>query len=425
MIKNKIICFVLFCSFLGCKEDHIITSVSVPPPALTGNYVVEAEPSSELVLQGRDLDRPLKAMLNDQELTISSKSAEKLTIAFPGTVASGELSLNFEEDTIKRFIKIIDNSFIRKDLDFNYFDEINFLGEQTALLYADGRVLRTSDGGDSWEKIYESYFIKNKNTFHPLDEENIWVLTMGDKDIAFTNDGGKSWSEADALSEEFTIEDIFFIGTAKVGLAARNTTDKKLYIFTKEEGEAGWSQQYVSQHTSRFGARACYSGGDIIYLLYAGNSSLLKSEDAGVTWTETPLSLNLRLYPSRPESVSFIDEKTAWAYHIPGIEGNRVPGIYKSVDGGEEWQLLYEPVLSHYSEIIEAVHFRNEKEGYAVTSEGGYLLTEDGGLHWKLYYLPQTLLKRVPFGQEPVRFAGFSGQSIYFYTEGGFIRKSF
>lgn len=413
MIKIKKILFLVFCSsLLACEDDNPAT-VTIAP-AITENQILEAQPSSELVLQGRDLDYTEKVWLNEEELSFSSRTSDQLSIALPETAASGVLSIAFKnsEDTINRFLKIMDNSFSSKDLNFHYLGGISIINDHSAMLYADGSIYKTTDGGDSWNKSYENTLIADENTFKILDEDHIWLTQYGEKELAFSNDGGQTWEEMDALPrDEYRIEEIFYLGEdKKVALAARNTKDEQGRIFVKDQEGDGWTQQHVSQQASFYRAKACYVNGNTVYLMDSGNGLLLKTTNGGETWTESPL--NLRLHPSVAEAISFIDANTAWAYNIPGI-GGRDPGIYKTNDGGESWELIHEPVLAHSNEVISAIHFTNELEGIAVTSKGGYMLTEDGGLHWKLYYLPGALIKFIGFGQ----------QSIFFYN-GSLIRKS-
>ncbi len=407
----QLLLFTLCCLFLACKDDQEVPEVIAP--AILEDQILEAEPATELVLNGKDLDHTLKILLSGEELSISSKSAEQLVISVPESAASGVLSFSFEnEDTMEHFLKILDNSFNSKNLDFNTYSQICFFNDNIALLYSNGAVHKTSDGGDSWSKIYENVLISTENTFNVLSEEQIWVSQYGEKELAYSNDGGQTWSEIDALSSDFNIERIFSVGENTVGLAARNTNTGKGYLFIKENGEETWVQKYVSEQTDLYQVKVCYQSVDTVYLLDSKNGLLLKTINGGDSWSET--SLGIKMNASIAEAISFIDANTAWAYNIPGIDNVNAPGIYKSNDGGENWQLVFEPLLPHSGEVIKGIHFTNDMEGMAATSKGGYMITEDGGQHWRLYYLSIDAPSFIDFGQS----------SLYFHSDGKIIRKN-
>lgn len=278
------------------------------------------------------------------------------------------------------------------------------------MLYADNAVHKTIDGGESWNIIYENTLIKTENTFHILDENTIFVSRDGEAELAFTNDGGDTWEEIDVLTNEYRVEDVFSVGTERIALVAINSNEDKIYVFTKDNGDENWSQQYQSEHTTIGSINTVYTSDNTIYLLDTGNTMLLETTDGGDTWTENTLS-GVTLHPSKA-AISFINANKGWAYSRPGIEAGN-PGIYKTNDGGENWELLSEPVFPHDAEIIEAIHFKNELEGVAITSAGGYLLTEDGGQHWRQYYLPLN-----------PEFIHIGQQEIFFRQDGNLIKKS-
>lgn len=104
---------------VACSDDDSIGPMADPMPFISEHYILEAQPSSNLELEGRDLDHVERVTLNGQELVISNKSEDKLTITLPETVTSGLVTITFGEETIDRFLKVIDNSFSSTNLEFD------------------------------------------------------------------------------------------------------------------------------------------------------------------------------------------------------------------------------------------------------------------------------------------------------------------
>jgi photosystem II stability/assembly factor-like uncharacterized protein len=72
------------------------------------------------------------------------------------------------------------------------------------------------------------------------------------------------------------------------------------------------------------------------------------------------------------KAIHFVDEKNGWAAGDYGI-------IVATRDGGKSWQKLQSPVSSDLWDI----HFVNNKTGWASGADGIVLYTTDGGKMWK------------------------------------------
>jgi M6 family metalloprotease-like protein len=94
---------------------------------------------------------------------------------------------------------------------------------------------------------------------------------------------------------------------------------------------------------------------------------LFKTNDGGKTWSEKikfPDDMNTN-------GASFITMSTGW------IVGNY---IYKTIDGGASWTKLANPT----NKQLLSVRFTDEKNGWAVGSQGVIIHTADGGGTWKI-----------------------------------------
>jgi photosystem II stability/assembly factor-like uncharacterized protein len=131
--------------------------------------------------------------------------------------------------------------------------------------------------------------------------------------------------------------------------------------------------------------------------------SLQSTTDGGYTWDY----LNTPAYEAR---IFFISGTTGWLYG---------ENIYKTVDGGGNWTLQYEPDF-----LISELTFINENTGYAVGSDdnlqGKIIKTTDGGISWTVLQTPKSNhLTSVAFSNENTGIATGWGSTILFTDTGG------
>ena len=102
-------------------------------------------------------------------------------------------------------------------------------------------------------------------------------------------------------------------------------------------------------------AVAGYSGGDI-----------LKTTNAGVTWTSQITSYTLPIY-----GIAFTSEGTGY------LAGSL--SVYKTTNGGTNWTTIY---TSTTNEIFSDIFFTNANTGYVIGSYGRLLKTTNAGANW-------------------------------------------
>jgi len=107
------------------------------------------------------------------------------------------------------------------------------------------------------------------------------------------------------------------------------------------------------------------SADEAVIVGYAGK--ILKTEDAGQTWSQLPSGTRDALY-----AVDWVDDRHVW---VTGQEGL----ILYSADGGKTWERQQSGTLVY----LFAVDFVDEKEGWIVGDKATYLHTVDGGKSWK------------------------------------------
>lgn len=118
--------------------------------------------------------------------------------------------------------------------------------------------------------------------------------------------------------------------------------------------------------------------------------TILRTEDSGKTWQKIHVDSDADLY-----RVRFVNEKEGWAAggRIRIAETNKSMRhdkrggygyIFHTIDGGKTWECQYGERGRH----LFALHFTDEKTGYAAGERGFLLKTTDGGSNWN--ELPTT-----------------------------------
>jgi photosystem II stability/assembly factor-like uncharacterized protein len=106
----------------------------------------------------------------------------------------------------------------------------------------------------------------------------------------------------------------------------------------------------------------------------AGNPmEVAYSDDNGATWTSANLGSTNALFAQAPGSLFALDQYNIWQVTDGGY-------VFVSNDGGASWTAQEEGTAT--SEDLHAVHFANDKVGYAVGANDVVIRTVDGGFSW-------------------------------------------
>jgi photosystem II stability/assembly factor-like uncharacterized protein len=96
---------------------------------------------------------------------------------------------------------------------------------------------------------------------------------------------------------------------------------------------------------------------------------VLLSSSCGGAWTQL-------IVPTRKtlNSIFFIDNSNGWIVGHDSV-------ILKTVDGGQQWQVMYEDTEAE--QPLFDVLFISAKKGFAVGAYGAFLVSNDGGQSWQ------------------------------------------
>lgn len=225
-----------------------------------------------------------------------------------------------------------------------------------------GTILQTSDGGIGWtdrsivtlEDLVAMHFTSTLNG----------VIVGSSGLIIRTTNGGTTWNSPSSGTQR-TIRGVHF-GDDNTGIAVG---DSGLVLRTTNGG-ASWAT--VLPVTS--GRLNAVQFIDPTTVFAAGfdqrlrASILLKSADAGATWiaqSVSPANVDIR-------SIQFLFNNYGW---MSGSNGT----LYRTTDGGTSWAMMTgNPVTQTNGQVFNRVCFTSIVEGLAAGTEGLLIRTNDG-----------------------------------------------
>ncbi len=245
--------------------------------------------------------------------------------------------------------------------------EIIFLG------FSQGGLFRTENGGDSWEAVFDdrAYMAISDIEFDPNDPEIIYVGT-GDLNISGypfigdgvhkSTDGGDTWTQI-GLSEESIIseihvssEDSDIIYASAMGIPFERNSKRGLY--KSEDAGANWNQILMindstgvidilvdpQDHNTVFAAGWNRIRNNNESKISGPDAKIWKTTDGGENWEilenglPTGELVRIGLAMSGPDSETlFASYCRSGGSDSCATFGVDLSGIYKSVDGGNNW----------------------------------------------------------------------------------------
>jgi photosystem II stability/assembly factor-like uncharacterized protein len=232
-----------------------------------------------------------------------------------------------------------------------------------------GKLLRSADSGATWAERGTGLPLARADGFTPVQLAVDPVTVPGTVYVAFqafgvglsfrSADAGGSWTQASPGGYPLAV------GQGVIYAGAMKSTD----------GGATWTAAAVAPGKPLVLAAAPGSS----TTLYAGTlqRGVLKSGDAAVTWQEASSGLFATSVVAL--AIDPADHEVLYASVARAAQG---PGLLKSSNGGEQWQLVGPPFLSDYPEqiIIDPV---NPATLYAA-SQGEIAKSTDGGNSWEV-----------------------------------------
>jgi photosystem II stability/assembly factor-like uncharacterized protein len=277
--------------------------------------------------------------------------------------------------------------------------------ESYGFIAANGKVLRTTDGGQNWEIIQagDSYPLFSIDI---IDSLHIAAAGYGGTGYAakniYSSDGGNTWINGQQTTTheinciKYINTDTGYIAMSEIGmykttnrgqnwqsiagiagigeyefvLLSENTgyaAGTNLKIFKTENGYENWQRLIINDNFADVFFTNETTG-------YVASRTVYKTLDSGTIWFRLH-NFPTNVFTSALNSITFTDSLT-------GFAGGPPCRIVKTTDAGNTWFVANRTGLADTIGTINKIFFINSATGWAVTSRGGILKTTDGGDNW-------------------------------------------
>ncbi|MFO7890078.1 MAG: YCF48-related protein [bacterium] len=291
------------------------------------------------------------------------------------------------------------------------FTDINFVTEERgwAVGFAGssgetgGTIFKTTDGGDTWQRIAENYTLWDVEFIDSLRGYAVGTAynSAWGPPVIRTMDGGDSWGtirmeEHDGYTGLYALT-VFEDKVVAVG--------DKGYIATSADpwGDLGMFGQGEDLFTQK-SINELYEFEDVYFIneikgWTTGRKSIgpdtwaqaiFHTSDGGETWTEQySLATEWMSNCTRLDAVQFVTENKGWAVgHSSDVGTGKTTGILYTEDGGETWSQQAQGVSE--GQIVD-LFFLDDQKGWALTDAISYpdmsiqlFKTTNGGTSWEL-----------------------------------------
>lgn len=266
--------------------------------------------------------------------------------------------------------------------EFVYAKAIDFVNTNVGFAGSkDGIVFRTLDSGATWDSVsigtnedINNIFVLNTNTIIAVGNQN---------QLRKSTDAGNTWTPVidwpRVLFRDICIVDSSSFFACTFGGDISSTSNAGINISFPNSKNLPTTNSIES--IKFFNENIGFYGG------YLGQ--IAKTINGGLTWYQTNVSGELKTV----YNFAFFNQDTMWACASSGK-------IYKSYDGGENWQELADVGTTLY-----ALHFFDNLVGVTAGSGGMIYRTINGGVDW-------SIVSNI--GSLPLRNFGFINSSIGF-----------
>jgi photosystem II stability/assembly factor-like uncharacterized protein len=276
---------------------------------------------------------------------------------------------------------------------------IDFLNESYGFIAANGKVLKTTDGGNNWE-IIQAGDTRSLYTIDAIDSLHIVAAGGPFGKNVYSSDGGFTWIQNANLIYENGVNSISFIN-ADTGYAVgenwaiRKTENRgvtwwasapvysdwglnlleggvgfasggALRVYKTSNGYDNWKKLFIADNFSD----VFFVNDNKGFIVVREPAKLYRTLNGGVSWDSVP---------GAPGGVDllFIDSLT-------GFIASSNSKIYKTTDGGANWYITN---INDTIGGVNKIFFINQTTGWAATewssnSKGKILKTTDGGENW-------------------------------------------
>jgi photosystem II stability/assembly factor-like uncharacterized protein len=210
----------------------------------------------------------------------------------------------------------------------------SFLTPKRGWMSAERGVWQTEDGGDTWRLIFPSRW----KSINFAEEQYGWLSLYKDEDSIqnyVTRDGGETWQICGSASDEQTPGNIHFL-TPQLGWGITRRSvegDEVNGIARTSDGGCHWQQVWTNNDDPDERYKAIYFLSEHEGWL-AGESRLYQTADGGRTWKSLPLPTK----GTQVTDVYFINSKEGWI--IAALKEKADEVVFHTIDDGKAWRQL-------------------------------------------------------------------------------------
>ncbi len=250
---------------------------------------------------------------------------------------------------------------------------------------------KTTDGGNSWTKCWAN----NAPNYSDAAVQNIvfrdsmtgWFLYSTPPSVYRTTNGGDSWQEVSPLPtlySDYGANDIHYCAASNRLLVSGVFTDSM--SVSTDLGNT-WTTTNVGQYgffsfsNDSVGVLSVISYPDTIDGKEDTISGILRTTDAGITWSVTNTSFSCWL------PLAIMGTPT---YFANGSVGSYQTNVYRSDDYGQTWRELYSFPFSYdtstFTEIapFETGSMYGDLSHLYIPSDSGIFISTDQGVTWNI-----------------------------------------
>ena len=255
---------------------------------------------------------------------------------------------------------------------------------------AGSTVLRTVDGGLSWQKLNVTAEALDFRDIDAIDAQTAYILSIGNgpaSRIYKTTDAGKTWNLQFKNEDAKAFLDAMSFWDPNHGIAFGDSVDKQFYILTTADGGRTWSRVPATNLPPAQENEGAFAASGTNIAVFgkshawigtgaAAKSRVLRTSDGGRTWqvAETPLASGLS---TGIFSIAFRDAKHGViAGGDYSKEQEAVDNLAVTTDGGVTWTLV--KGLSGFRSVVAYVPGMKTPALIALGPSGGDYSLDDG-----------------------------------------------
>lgn len=255
---------------------------------------------------------------------------------------------------------------------------------------AGSTVLRTTDGGASWQKFSVTTDNLDFRDIDAIDAQTAYALSIGNgpaSRIYKTTDAGKTWTVQFKAEDQKVFLDAMSFWDANNGIVFGDSVDGQLYILTTSDGGRTWSRVPAANLPPALEGEGAFAASGTNIALFGkshawigtgagAKARVLRTSDRGRTWqvADTPLAAA----PSAGIfSIAFRDAKHGVV--VGGDyrkEQEAIDNLAVTNDGGVTWTIV--KGLSGFRSVVAYVPGEKTPTLIALGPAGGDYSTDDG-----------------------------------------------